>query len=108
MQGWLYMIASILFEVAGTTSMKLSEGLTRLYPTLAIFVCYGISFAFFAVAVKRIELSTAYAVWSGLGAALITLIGILYFKDSAGVLKIASIVLIVIGVVGLNVSGSHA
>ncbi|MGQ0657068.1 MAG: DMT family transporter [Chromatiales bacterium] len=107
MQAWLYMVASIILEVAGTTSMKLSEGLTRLLPTIAMFVFYALSFACFALAVRRIELGTAYAVWSGLGTALITVVGIVWFKDSAGAVKVASIALIVIGVIGLNVSGSH-
>ena len=106
MQAWLYLIAAILTEVAGTTAMKLSEGFTHLIPSIAIFVFYGVSFVFLTLALKTIELSVSYAVWAGLGAATVAAIGIVYFNESINTMKVASLALIVLGVAGLHLSGS--
>lgn len=102
---WLFLTLAIVLEVCGTTCMKLSEGFSRLIPSILIFVFYGFSFAAFTLALKRVDLSFAYAVWAGLGVLLIGTIGILYFKEPVSVLKIISMMLIVGGVVGLHVSG---
>ncbi|HKF95885.1 MAG TPA: multidrug efflux SMR transporter [Gammaproteobacteria bacterium] len=102
MQAWLLLAAAILLEVAGTTSMKFSEGFTRALPTGLIFVFYACSFAALTLALKKLDLSIAYAIWAGIGTVLITLIGFLYFGEQATLLKAACIALIVIGVVGLN------
>jgi len=99
---WLYLIFAIILEVSGTTSMKLSQGFSRIIPSILIFVFYGISFFFLALALKKIEVSIAYAIWSGIGTALIAVIGILWFKESVTVLKVVSTVLIIVGVIGLN------
>ncbi len=103
---WLVLTAAIVLEVCGTTSMKLAEGFTRLIPSVMIFVFYAGSFACLTIALKRIDVSVAYAVWSGLGTALIALIGVAYFKESMTLLKFASLLLIIAGVVGLNLSGA--
>jgi small multidrug resistance pump len=99
---WLYLALAILLEVAGTFCLKLSYGFTHLIPSVLIFVFYGISFTFAAMAMKVIDLSVAYAIWSGVGTALAALIGVVYFKEPANALRIISVVLIVIGVVGLR------
>lgn len=106
MQGWLWLSASIVLEVAGTTSMKLSEGLTKLVPSILIFVFYALSFTAFTFALKRVELSIAYAIWAGVGTALIALIGIVFFREPATMLKLSAIGLIIVGVVLLNVAGN--
>lgn len=100
-----YLIVAIVAEVVGTTSIKLSEGFTRPLPSAAIFVFYGLSLVMLNLALKEIELSFAYAVWSGVGMACIAAIGILGFSEPLTALKLASLGLIVMGVVGLNVSG---
>ena len=102
MRYWLYLILAIVLEVAGTTSMKLSEGFSRLLPSVMIFIFYALSFAGLTLALKRIDVSVAYAIWSGLGTALITVIGLAYFKEPATLIKILSIALIILGVAGLN------
>ena len=104
MESWIYLVVAVVLEVSGTTSMKLSEGFTRLFPSILIFVFYGCSFFFLTLVLKRIDVSIAYAVWSGLGTALIAIIGILYFKEPLTLVKLASLCLIVLGVVGLNLS----
>jgi len=102
---WLYLASAILFEVAGTTSMKLSHGFTRLLPSILIFVFYAISFVSLTFAIKKIDMSISYAIWSGIGTALIAVIGVYWFMESMSMLKITSIVLIIIGVIGLNFEG---
>jgi small multidrug resistance pump len=102
---WVYLILAILLEVSGTTSMKLSEGFSKFWPSVFIFVFYALSFTSLTFAMKTLEVSVTYAVWSGLGTIMISLIGILYFNETASLFKFISIALIIIGVVGLNLSG---
>ena len=101
---WIYLIAAILFEVSGTTCMKLSQGFTRILPSVLIFVFYGLCFTFLTFALKRLEVSVAYSVWAGLGTVLIAIIGIIWFRESATFIKLMSIALIIIGVIGINAS----
>jgi small multidrug resistance pump len=103
MWSWLYLSTAIILEVIGTVSMKLSQGFTRLLPTVAMFVLYGLSLAAMNLALRQIDVSIVYAVWSGVGTALITIIGIFWFREPMTALKMVSIFLIIVGVVGLNV-----
>ena len=102
---WIYLALAILLEGAGTTCMKLSEGFTKLVPSILLFVFYTLSFGMLTLALKRIDVSVAYAVWSGVGTALIATIGVLWFKEPMTALKLISLALIIIGVVGLNLGG---
>jgi small multidrug resistance pump len=102
---WIYLLIAILTEVVGTTLMKVSQGLTRLIPSVFMFILYGISFVFMAMALKKIEVSTAYAIWSGLGTALIAVIGIVAFRESFNFSKLMGMVLIIGGVLLLNLKG---
>lgn len=103
MINWLMLLIAIGFEVAGTTSMKLSRGFTRITPTLLMFIFYGIGLTMMNLVIRRMDLSLVYAVWSGLGTAAIALIGILWFHEPATALRIVCIILIILGVVGLNI-----
>ncbi|CEG11750.1 Multidrug efflux transporter [groundwater metagenome] len=104
---WIYLILAILLEVAGTTCMKFSEGFTKILPSVMMFVFYAGSFVALTYAVKTIDIGLAYAVWAAVGITLIAIIGILYFKEPVTALKIVSIGLIIIGVVGLYLSGTQ-
>jgi len=108
MQYWLYLATAIVLEVIGTTSMKLSAGFTKTIPSILMFVFYLASLAVLTLALKKIDVSVAYAVWAGLGTALIATIGIVYFHESATLLKTISILLIIAGVVGLHLSGAKS
>jgi small multidrug resistance pump len=103
---WFYLIGAIILEVLGTTSMKLSEGFTRLMPSVLIFVFYAGAFVGLTLALKRMEVSVAYAIWSGVGTALIAVIGFLWFREPVTAVKLVSLAMIVAGVVGLNITGS--
>ncbi len=108
MQSWLLLGVAIVLEVAGTTCMKLSDGLTRVGPVIGIVVFYLLSFAALSIAIKRIDMSVAYAVWAGLGIALITAIGVLFFREPMTWLRLFCIGLILVGVIGLNLgTASH-
>jgi len=99
---WLALAGAIALEIAGTVSMKMSRGFTHALPSVLLFVFYGLSFGLMTVAVKRIDVSVSYAIWSGVGTATIALIGVGWFRESLTVVQIASIVLIIAGVIGLR------
>jgi small multidrug resistance pump len=96
--------AAIVLEICGTTTLKLSDGFTRIGPSAAVVVCYGASFGLLSLALRGIELSIAYAVWSGVGTAAVAAIGIVWFGEGAGPWKVLCLALIVLGVVGLHLS----
>ena len=103
-QAWWLLAAAIVFEICGTVSMRLSEGFTRLTPSVLIFVFYAISFALNTFVIKVLGLSVVYAVWSGVGTVITAAIGIWYFKEPATAMKMVSIGLVVIGVMGVHAS----
>jgi small multidrug resistance pump len=106
---WLSLLGAILFEVAGTTCMKLAQGFARPAYAWAMFGLYAVAFTLLTFALKRLDVSVAYAIWAGLGMALIAVIGIVAFDERLTWLKALSLVLIVAGVVGLNLgSGGRA
>jgi small multidrug resistance pump len=104
---WLYLALAIVSEVAGTTSMKLSEGFTRPGWIFGIAVFYGLSIYLLTLSLRTLDVSVSYAIWSGAGTALIALIGVAVFREPLTALKMASLALIVAGVVGLNLGGAH-
>ena len=99
---WLYLVIAILLEVSGTTCMKFSEGFSKLVPTLFIFIFYGLSFTFLSLALKVLPIALTYAIWSGAGTAVITVIGVLWFGEGINAIKLISLLLIIIGVAGLH------
>ncbi len=101
-QAWWILSVAIVLEVAGTTCMRLSEGFSRVVPSVLIFVFYAASFVLNTLIVRTLGLSVVYAVWSGVGTVLTAAIGIWYFKEPATAVKLACIGLIVIGVIGLH------
>ena len=107
-QAWFILGIAILFEVAGTTCMRLSEGFTRLTPSILIFVFYAISFALNTLIIRTLGLSVVYAVWSGVGTVLTAAIGYLYFKEPATATKLLFTGLIVVGVIGLHSASRSA
>jgi len=103
--GWFLLALAIVLEVAGTTCMKLSGGFKELVPSVLVFVFYGFSFTAFIYALKTMDLSLTYAIWAGLGLALIAAIGVLYFKEPVTVPRMIFMGLILIGVIGLSLNG---
>jgi len=102
---WLYLILAILSEVVGTICMKISAGFSKPTPSMLMWLCYGVSFYFLTLTLKKVDLGVAYAVWSGVGTALIATVGVLYFREPVSILKIVGIFAIIGGVMALNLSG---
>ena len=107
-QAWWVLSGAIALEVCGTTCMRLSEGFSRLTPSVLIFVFYAGSFSLNVMVVRVLGLSVTYAVWSGAGTLATGLIGYLWFKEPATALKVASAALIVLGVVGMHLASRQA
>ena len=105
---WIFLSVAILFEVAGTTSMKLSRGFAEIWPSIGVFVFYMGAAAAIILALRRLELSIAYAIWSGVGTALTVMIGIAFFREPLSAFKLASIALVIVGVAGLSLASKAA
>lgn len=99
---WICLGIAILFGVMGTIFMKLSHGLRRIKPTVLLSIFYTICFIALTFAMKYIELSVVYAVWSGVGTILVAAVGVFYFGESLSMRKVLFLMLIVIGVVGMH------
>ncbi len=105
---WVLVVVAGLFETAFAVSLKNSAGFSRLWWTASFVVCAGASFTLLTIALRTLPVGTAYAVWTGIGAAGTAIIGMWLLGDPVGTLRILSIVLIVAGVIGLNLAPSSA
>jgi quaternary ammonium compound-resistance protein SugE len=104
---WVLLVIAGLFEMAFAVSLKFSDGFSRLVPTVLFVVFATASFGLLSLALRDLPVGTAYAVWTGIGAAGTAIIGMVFLGDAASAVRITSVVLIVAGVVGLNLAGSH-
>lgn len=103
---WLILLFAIVCEVAGTLTLKFTDGMTRLWPTVLMFAFYLASLFGLSVAVRRIPVGTAYAVWSGLGTLIVVAGGVLLFKEPVTLQRLLSAGFIVAGVSGLYLTGA--
>jgi small multidrug resistance pump len=99
-----YLAFAIASEVAATLALKSSDGLSRPVPAAIVVAGYALSFWLLALVLKHLSVGTTYAVWSAVGTAAIALVGIVAYGETANALKLASLALIVAGVIGLNVA----
>jgi small multidrug resistance pump len=100
------LLLAIISEIVGTTFLKKSEQFTLVIPTLVSLACYAIAFYFLSISLKTIPVGIAYALWSGVGIVLISIIGVMMFKQHLDFWAIAGLILIVVGVVVVNLSKS--
>ena len=103
---WALVVLAGLFETGFALSLKASAGFTRLVPSVLFVACAVASFLLLATSLRTLPVGSAYAVWTGIGAAGTAVAGILFFDESSQVLKLVSIVLIVAGVVGLQLTST--
>ena len=96
---WLYLSIAILAEVVATSSLKAAEGFTRLTPSLIVVFGYGTAFYSLSLTLRTMQVGTAYAIWSGVGTVLISLIAWLLYNQKLDAAAIAGITLIIAGVV---------
>jgi small multidrug resistance pump len=108
MPPFLLLAFAILSEVGATLALRVSDGFTRPIPVALVVVGYGLSFWLLALALKHIPVSLTYAIWSGVGTAIIAVAGVTSFGETMNVMKFASLVLIVAGVAGLSAAGGGA
>jgi small multidrug resistance pump len=101
---WLMLALTIGFEVTGSVMMKLSEGFANFWPSVGVFVFYGLALGGLTLVLKAIELSVAYAIWSGAGTALVAIIGIWVFGETLSLAKVVCLIMIIVGVVGLQLT----
>lgn len=103
MNAYLALTIAILSEVVGTSALKACEGFSRLGPSLLVVAGYGLAFFCLSITVRSVPLGIAYAIWSGLGSALIVLVAWLIFKQPIDAAAIIGIALIIAGCVVLNI-----
>ncbi len=104
---WLLVFLAGFVEILFAVSLKYNEGFTRLWPSVATAIFGAGSFYLLMLAIKTLPLGTAYAVWTGIGATGVAIVGIFLFKESADWYRLLSILLVIIGIVGLKLSDSH-
>jgi small multidrug resistance pump len=104
---WILLFGAILLEVAGITSLKLPRGFSEPLSSLAVPVFYVFSALAVILALKRLELSMAYAIWSGVGTTLAAAICMAYFRKPLTLFKMASLALVILGIVGLSLGARH-
>ena len=97
------LLIAITAEVIATTALKLSNGFSQVLPSVVVVLGYGCAFYFLSLVLKSMPIGVAYAIWSGVGIALITLVGTVFFKQSLDVPAMVGIGLIVAGVLTINV-----
>ena len=104
MSGWLALLGAGLLEVAWALGLKYSDGFTRFWPSAMTLVAILMSFGLMALALRSLPFGTAYAVWTGIGAAGSIIAGMLLFRESADPMRILCLTLIVAGMIGLKLN----
>ncbi len=99
---------AILSEVIATTSMKFSEGFTKLVPSIVVVIGYGLSFYLLSITLKVMPLGVAYAIWSGVGLILTVIAGMILFHEALDWARVSGILLIIIGIILINMVSKSA
>lgn len=105
---WTYLFLAGLLEIVWAIGLKYTEGFTRLWPSVATLIAAGLSFYLLALAVKTIPVGTGYAIWTGIGAAGVAILGMVLFGEPATAARFLFLAMIIGGIVGLKLAaGSH-
>ncbi len=105
--GYVLLAAAIVSEVAGTVALRYTHGLSRLTPWLLVVVAYGLSFWLMAMVLRVVPISMTYAIWSGVGTALVAFVGVVFLHEPWNVAKLVGVMMIIGGVVALNLGDAQ-
>ncbi|MDQ8031723.1 DMT family transporter [Bordetella genomosp. 1] len=105
---WVYLGVAIIAEIVATSALKSSEGFSRLLPSVITVLGYGVAFYFLSLTLREIPVGVAYAIWSGVGIVLISLVGVVLFRQTLDLAAILGMTLIVAGVVVINLFSKTA
>ncbi|ANN76872.1 DMT family transporter [Bordetella flabilis] len=100
---WVYLATAIVAEIIATSALKASDGFSRPWPAILTVAGYGVAFYFLSLTLREIPMGVAYAIWSGVGIALISLVGALFFDQRLDAPALIGMALIVAGVIVMNV-----
>lgn len=103
---WVYLIVAALFEMGWAISLKYTEGFSKLIPSVITIALVIASFIFLSIAVRDLPIGTAYAVWTGIGVVGVAVFGVLFLKEPADLVRVGSIFLIMVGVIGLRLTSA--
>ena len=106
--GWLFLALAISCEVTGTLALKASDGFTRLWPSVIVFVGYALTFVFLGLCLKALPLGTSYAIWAGVGTAAAAIGSLVLFHEKLSLLAIIGIAGIIVGVVLVPLATEHS
>ena len=104
---WVYLVVAGLFECGWAIGIKYTDNFTRLIPSVLTITAMAISFWLLSMAMKTIPIGTAYAIWTGIGAVGVAVLGMFLFNESKEILRIFCLLLIVTGIVGLKLVSSN-
>ncbi|MBR1730236.1 MAG: multidrug efflux SMR transporter [Selenomonadaceae bacterium] len=104
MNSWIYLFLAGLFEISWAISLKFTEGFSKIFPSVLTVIGMIASFAFLSIALKKLPLSIAYAIWTGIGIAGTSVLGVIIFNETISITKIFFIGLIVVGILGLRLT----
>lgn len=99
---WIFLFAAGLCEICFALALKLSDGLTKFWPSVITIFFIGLSFTLLSFAMREIPIGTAYAVWTGIGASGTVILGMLFFNESTHILRLSALALILVGLIGLQ------
>ena len=103
---WFLVLTAGVFETGFAVLLKISHGMTKLWPTVGFAACALVSFGLLTIALRHLDVGPAYAVWTGLGAAGTAAVGMLALGEPVSAIKLVSIGLVIAGAIGLNLSGA--
>lgn len=107
MNGWIYLLIASFFEISWAVGLKYADGFSKIIPSIWTVITMLLSFVFLSQAVKTLPIGTAYAIWTGIGAAGTAFYGIMFFDESKELIRIICLLLIISGVIGLKFTSSN-
>lgn len=108
MKTYLYLVIAIIAEIVATSSLKASEQFTKLWPSVLVVIGYLTAFYFLSLTLKRMDIGIVYALWSGIGIVLVSLVGVFLYKQKLDLAAILGMALIIAGVVVINLFSKNA